>query len=171
MADQRKDILGFGFNITDESHVFEAPINTQLSMTNTKKQMVIVMQDPNGAGDKGFEGSFTIPEDYVGTPRFEVKYVLDGAPGSSVVGFGVQQGMVDEAATVDAAYEAEDVASNSTWTGYADEELVTEVITITPTATWAAGKAVDYKFFIDDSAHTYTGNVLIKHLNLLYADA
>lgn len=142
----------------------------EMSLTNSKRTPCYVWQPPNGA-DIGFECSFSIPQNYVGTPVLVIRGVLDGTPANAMA-FGAQQIVVADSETADVAYEAEDTASNSTWTGYADEDMYEETITLTPTGTWAAGKQVLLKVYRDDSVDTTSAfNLLLTDLLLRYADA
>ncbi len=167
-----RDVSIVTFNTLPDStgDVFPAPADTQLTMTNAKKMICMVMKYPAGAGDEGFESSFPIPQDYVSTPEVVIRYIIDGTP-ANVVAFGFQQIRRADSDPFDAAYEAEDIASNSTWTGYADEDLVEEIITLTPATAFVKGDDVPYFFFIDDDVHTFTGNALLLSLRFRYSDA
>ena len=101
--------------------------------------LVMTMLAPTGA-DIGVYGKFNIPQDYVGTPVLVIRGVI--AEAANVLAFGFQQiGRADSEA-FDTAFEAEDTASNSTWTGYAAEDVYEETITITPAAAYVAGDEV-----------------------------
>jgi len=96
--------------------------------------------------------------------------IIDGTP-ANVFGIGAQLLEVAAAATVDAAYEAEDVASNSTWTGYADEEIYELSITLTPASAFTAGREVLIRYYRDDSVDTQTINFLLTELFFEFNDA
>lgn len=169
MATHRISMLGPN-TIPDASEgVFFAPLSSQLALTNVKATLVIVMKEPAGAGDQGFEGKFQIPQNYVGSETIVIDYILDGAPSTLLVGFGIQFLAVINDETADAAYGTERIVSENP--GEVDEDLVEETIDVTA-ETFAAGDEVFYKFFIDDSVATpYTGNVLLTGLYFQYADA
>lgn len=149
--------------------VYPSTLSQELSLTNAKAAPVMVVLAPSGS-DIGLEGSFVLPQNYVGTPKLVVRGVLDGTP-ANVLGFGCQQVAIDDTEAADVAYEAEDTASISSWTGYADEDLFELVITLTPTATYAAGKTVWLKVYRDDSVDTTTFSVLLTDVSFQYADA
>lgn len=149
--------------------VFPSTMSLQMSLTNAKSLPVYVWGFPAGA-DIGFEFSFVLPQNYVGTPLFVIRGIIDGTP-ANVLAFGVQFVAVADNETTDVAYEAEDLASNSTWTNYADEDMYEETITPTPSAAWSAGKTVLCKIFRDDSVDTTTFDFLLTELALRYNDS
>jgi len=149
--------------------VYISPLTSQMALTNVKQQLCTVMPFPIGA-DLGFEFSFTLPQDYASTPVLVLKGVLDGTP-ANVLAFGLTQIARADSESIDTAYEGEDVASNSTWTGYADEDMYEETITITPTETYVAGKTVFGKLFRDDSVDTTTFDFLLTDLMFQYTEA
>jgi hypothetical protein len=149
--------------------VYFSQLDIEMSLTNTKLQSCLVMEYPTGS-DIGFELAFTVPQDYSGSPVLVIKGVLDGTP-ANVLAFGAQQLSRDDSEAVDTAYEAEDTASNSTWTGYADEDMYEETITLTPAAAYVAGDTVYLSFYRDDSADTTTFNFLLTDLLFQYSDA
>lgn len=152
-----------------DTGVYVSKLTSQMSLTNVKQQLCVVMPFPTGA-DLGFEFEFTIPQDYSSSPVLVIKGVLDGTP-ANVLAFGLTQIAVADSESVDVAYEAEDLASNSTWTGYADEDMYQITITITPTASYTAGKTVFGKFFRDDSVDTTTFDFLLTDLLFQYTEA
>jgi hypothetical protein len=68
------------------------------------------------------------------------------------------------------AYETEDLASNSTWTGYAAEEMYEETITLTPASAYTVGDTVLLSFYRDDSVDTTTFDFLLTELAFRYSD-
>jgi hypothetical protein len=149
--------------------VYVSPLTSQMALTNVKRQLCVVMPFPTGA-DLGFELEFTLPQNYASAPVLVIKGVLDGTP-ANVLAFGVTQIARADSESIDTAYEAEDVANNSTWTGYADEDMYEETITITPTASYVAGKTVFLKFFRDDSVDTTTFDFLLTDLRFQYTES
>ena len=147
--------------------IFPADISTQLTLTNSKEHIIMVMQDPNGAGDVGFMGKVHVPKNFSSAPILVARYVIDGTP-ASVVAFGVKILALADSEAFDAAYGTQNLASNSNWTGYADEDVVQEKLTIADTL--APDDDAFYLFEIDDSVHTFTGNVLVTGLFLEYSD-
>lgn len=151
-----------------DTGVYPSTFDAEMTLTNHKYQQCIVMPYPTGS-DIGIHGVFTIPQNYVGSPVVVIQMVLDGSP-ANTIGFGFQQLTVANSSTIDTAYEAEDTASNATWTGYADEEVYHLTITVTPTATFTAGNLVFWWLYRDDSVDTTTFNVLAANILFQYAD-
>jgi hypothetical protein len=149
--------------------IFPGILNVEMTLTNAKLQACVVMEFPTGS-DIGIETSFVIPQNYVDTPVLVIRGILNGTP-ASVLAFGAQQLSRDDSETVDAAYEAEDLASNSTWTDYAIEEMYEETITLTPAAAYVAGDTVFLSFYRDDSVDTTTFDFLLTDLLFRYNDA
>lgn len=168
MATHSKSVLGANTIPDTSGFCFWSPLNVQLSMTNSVPTMCLVMQDPNGGGDSGFYAAFRVPQNYSSSPVLHIQYVIDGTP-TNVVAFGCQSLPLTDSEAVDAALGTEDTASNSTWTGYADEDLVEESITLSNLST-AAGEWVEMFIFIDDGTHTFAGNVLVVSCELEYSD-
>ena len=152
-----------------DSGVYPSKLSSELTLTNGKTQICTVMPFPTGS-DLGLEVAFTIPQNYSADPVLVIKGVLDGSP-ANVLAFAAQQLSRDDSEAVDTAYEAEDTASNSTWTGYADEDMYEETITLTPASAYQAGDTVFLKFYRDDSADTTTFNFLLTDLLFQYTEA
>lgn len=155
--------------LAPDTGVYISKLTSQMSLTNVKNQLCIVMPFPTGA-DLGFELSFVIPQNYSSSPVLVIKGVLDGTP-ANVLAFGAQQLSRADSESIDTAYEAEDAASNSTWTGYADEDEYEETITLTPDAAYVAGDEIYLKFYRDDSVDTTTFDFLLTHLLFQYTEA
>lgn len=130
--------------------------------------LVATMEAPTGA-DNGIYGKFNIPQNYVGTPVLVIRGVLGEA--ANVLGFGVQQLSRADSEAFDTALEAEDVASNSSWTGYVAEDMYEETITLTPAAAYVAGDEVVFFFYRDDSVDSQTGEFYLTGLFFRYDDA
>lgn len=149
-------------NMMFDSGVYPSKLNAELSLTNDKAQLGIVLPYPTGS-DLGVSGQFQVPQNYSSTPVLVARMVLDGTP-ANVLGIGAQQVSVADSETVDVAYEAENTASKSSWTGYANEEIVELTITLTPASAYVAGDTVFFKFYRDDSVDTQTINVILIDL-------
>lgn len=152
-----------------DTGVYPSPLSAEFSLTNAKKQMGIVMPYPTGS-DLGFEVNFTIPQDYSSSPVLVIRGAIDGTP-ANVLAFGCQQISVDNSETIDVAYETEDLVNNSTWTGYADEDLIELTITITPAAAYQAGDVILLRLYRDDSVDTTTFNIVLLDLLFRYTEA
>jgi hypothetical protein len=146
--------IPIGSDVMFDTGVYVSRYDAELSLTNVKKQMCIVMPAPTGS-DIGFEFSVRVPDDYASGPKLFFRGVIDGTP-AGVFGVGVQLLEVNAAATIDAAYEVEDVANNSTWTGYADEEEYELSVTLTPSASLTPGRTLYLRVYRDDSVDTQT---------------
>lgn len=152
--------IPIGSDIMFDAGVYPSRLDAELSLTNAKKQLCVVMAFPAGA-DLGIECSFRVPDDYASGPKFVLRGVIDGTP-ADVFGVGVQLLEVAAAATIDTAYEAEDVANNSDWTGYADEEEYELSVTLTPASALTVGRTLYLKIYRDDSVDTQTINFLLN---------
>src|SRR5262245_23106896 len=100
--------------LAPDTGVYISKLTSQMSLTNVKNQLCVVLPFPTGA-DLGFEVLFTVPQNYGSSPVLVAKVVIDGTP-ANTFGIGAQLLQVADSATIDAAYEAEDTASNATWT-------------------------------------------------------
>lgn len=149
-----------GGSLQFDSGVYPSKLTSQMSLTNVKQQGCIVMPFPTGA-DVGIYGSFRIPPNYASTPVIVIRGVLDGTP-ANVLAFGVQQLSREVSESIDTAYEAEDVANNSTWTGYTDEDEFEITITLTPAAAYVAGDTIYFYLYRDDSVDTTTFDFLLN---------
>lgn len=148
--------------------VYPSILDVELSLTNAKRILCYAMAYPTGS-DVGGELIFTVPQNYAGSPVLVIRGILDGTP-ANVLAFGAQQLSRDDSESADAAYETEDTASNSTWTGYADEDHYEETITLTPASAYEAGDEVHLSVYRDDSADTTTFNFLLTDLLFQYSD-
>lgn len=146
--------LPIGSDVMFDTGVYVSRLDAELSLTNIKKQLCIVMPAPTGS-DIGFEFSVRVPDDYASNPTFVFRGVIDGTP-ANTFGVGVRLLEVNTANTIDTAYEAEDVASNATWTGYADEEEYELSVTLTPSSALTPGRTLYLKVYRDDSVDTQT---------------
>lgn len=162
--------IPIGLGVPDTSgDIYPSTLNAEMSLTNAKYQRCMVMEFPTGT-DLFVAVGFTIPQDYVGSPVLVIKGVLDGTP-ANVLAFGAQINYLADSEAVDAAYETEDLANNSTWTGYADEDMYIETITLTPASAFVAGDYVLLRVYRDDSVDTTTFNFLLTDLLFQYANA
>lgn len=155
--------------LAPDTGVYISKLTSQMALTNVKNQICVVMPFPTGS-DLGFEVAFTVPQYYSSSPVLVARGVIDGTP-ANTFGIGAQLLQVAASATIDAAYEAEDTASNGTWTGYADEEIYTLSITLTPSSAFVAGNTVFIKFYRDDSVDSTTWDFLLLDLLFQYTEA
>lgn len=161
--------MPIGFGLPDTSgDIYTSKISIELSMTNAKDEDCLMMEYPTGS-DIGTNLVFTIPQNYAGTPVIMVKGIIDGTP-ANICAFGLQQLGRDDSEAVDTAYEAEDLANNSTWTGYADEDMYEETIVPTPASAYVAGDTVFLWFFRDNDQDTTTFNFLVTDILFQYSD-
>lgn len=169
MATYQMSLFG-RFQPDTSGDIYPSFLDVELALGNLSPGHIdcMVMEYPTGS-DIGGELVFTVPQNYAGSPVLVIKGVIDGTP-ANVLAFGCQQIAVADSETVDVAYEAEDTASNSTWTGYADEDEYDETITITPAAAWNPGEKVFLYFYRDDGTDTTTWNFLLLDLLIQYSD-
>jgi hypothetical protein len=158
-----------GASLMPDDGVYFSKLSAELTLTNAKEQGCYFMPYPTGS-DLGLEVGFTVPQNYASAPVIVIRGILDGTP-ANVLAFAAQQLGRDDSEAVDTAYETEDTASNSTWTGYADEDFYEETITLTPASAYVAGDYVLLKFYRDDSADTTTFNFLLLDLLFQYTES
>lgn len=149
--------------------VYYSKLDSELALANAKEQLCVVMPFPTGS-DIGFELAFPIPQNYSSSPVLVIRGVIDGTPGNTLA-FGAQQLSRADSESVDAAYEAEDTASNNAWGGYVDEDMYEETITLTPAAAYVAGDTILLKFYRDDNVDTTTWNFLLTDLLFQYTES
>lgn len=164
------DLPILGHALTLDALVYVQKVKNELSLANAPgEELVIVL--PAAAtisADTGIRGNFRVPQNYVGTPILVVQGLLDGAPTTLVIAFGVQMSPLADDEAYDAALGTQSIASDST-VSQVDEDVYEELITIGDTL--AVGDLVTFFFYIDDSAHTYTGLFLLTGLFFRYNDA
>jgi hypothetical protein len=156
-------------NFSPDVGVYLSKLTAQMSLTNVKNQFCWVFVFPTGA-DLGGELSFIVPQNYASAPVLILDGVIDGTP-ANTLGVGAQLLQVAASATIDAAYEAEDTASNATWTGYADEEGYQIAITLTPSSAFVAGNKVFIKVYRDNSVDDTTWDFLVTDILFQYTEA
>jgi hypothetical protein len=172
MATHRIPILGPN-TLPDASGLcFWDNINNQLSMTYPKKSGCFVFKPPTSV-DIGLDGDFEVPKNYNsgGTTRLIAIGVLDGAP-SNTLGLTFEKAAIADSETFDVDRDAEETVAESTWTAYADEDVIELAITLTP-GDYAVDDLVEFFFGRDFSAETasqYAGNFLLKRLDFEYTD-
>lgn len=170
MATREIDILGAmtAGDSSGEAYFQPAEVAMTLGTAVFDTLRVLTMLAPTGS-DIGVYGSFTIPQDYVDTPIIVIRGVI--AEAANVLGFGFQQISRADSEAFDTAFEVEDLASNSDWTGYAAEDMYEETIVPTPAAAWVAGDEIMFFAFRDDSVDDQTGAFHATSLRLRYNDA
>lgn len=171
MATHESPILGAMTCPDNSGKVFFEAMETAMTLgTATFGSLLCLnMQAPAGAGDCGFYGKFNVPQNYVGTPVLMIRGVLGEA--ANALGFGIKFINLTHSEAVDVAFDAEDLANNSTWTGLVAEDLYEETITLTPAAAFVAGDEVFFYFYREDGADTQTGEFYLTGLFFRYSDA
>lgn len=150
--------------------VFPEPMESALTLgtaTFGTTECVTILA-PTGT-DIGVYFKIPVPQNYVGSPAIVIRGVI--AQAASTLAFGVQQVSREDSESVDVAYEAEDTASNATWTGYAAEDQYEESVALTPTAAYVAGDTIYGFCYRDDSVDTQTGEFHLTELLFSYSDA
>lgn len=153
-------------SFSPDTGVYLSKLSSQMTLTNTKPQFCWVFVFPTGA-DIGGHLLFDVPSNYASTPVLVLRGVIDGTP-ANTLGVGAQLLERDVSASVDTAYEAEDTASNATWTGYADEDEYEITITLTPSSAFTPGRTVYIKVYRDDSVDTTTWDFLVTNIYFRY---
>lgn len=128
----------------------------------------------DAGSDVGVYGRFTVPKNYVGTPKLVIKGVLDGAPSAShVLAFGCRKRAVANNESADGTFDAEQTVSQtigSSGSNHSDEDLYENSITLTA-GDYAVDDEVYLYAYIDASVNDYTGNFLWTSIEFEYADA
>lgn len=148
-----------------DANVFPSKISDQITATNEiGNHLCYVLQD--GGVDEGVYCSLVVPADYVGSPAVVVGTLLAGTPGASdTIGFGVKGLSVADNEAMDAAYGAEDTSSGtvgSTGSNHANEDRHTKTITLSNLSGIAPGEEISFYAFLDSSATSYIGKVLLR---------
>lgn len=157
-----------GASCKPDSNCYFDVIKNQLTMNNQAgEQLALVVAD--GGSDEGLYGSFVVPQNYVGTPKFVIRGILDGVMTSKTLQFGVKGITVTDNEAYDAADSSEDTGSNTD--DHADEDMFEVSITCSNFSGFAAGDVVYYYIYIDASGNDYAGNCLITEIAFQYADA
>jgi len=172
MSTHRLPILNYNVVPDGTGNVWAAPLSTELALASAPgNEMCIVM--PAAAtisSDTGIYGKFTVPNTFAaGSETLVIRGILDGAPSTLVIAFGVQLKANADDESYDQALGAQAIASASS-VSQADEDVYEETIDISGT-TFAANDDVNFFFYIDDSVHTYTGLFLLTGLFFQYTDA
>lgn len=160
-------VLGVGTPDTS-GDIYPSTPNAEMTLTNAKGQQIIMMEFPTGS-DIGVSTSFRVPTNYASSGSLVIRGILDGTP-ANVLAFGAQQLERDVSDSVDTAYETEDLANNSTWTGYADEDEYEEIIELTPASAYTPGRTVYLWIYRDNDVDTTTFNFLLTGLYFRYSD-
>lgn len=173
MSTFRLPILGP--NTLPEATVFPDRVGNQITMATAPSvgnQLCFVMND--GGADEGIYGSFSIPKNYVGTPKIVARGILDGAPGAAdTVGFGFRKRAVANNEVADGTFDAEQVVTatvGSNGSGHSDEDELELAITLTA-GDYSADDSVYFYFYIDTSGMTYAGNFLLTGLFFEFTDS
>lgn len=129
----------------------------------------------DGGSDEGVYVQFSIPKNYVGTPKVVIKGILDGAPSAGDdLGFGFRKRAVADNEAADGTFDAEQTTQNtdigSTGSNYSNEDYYQTTLDLTA-GDYAVDDQVYGYLYIDASGTTYTGNFLLTALELQYADA
>ena len=149
-----------------------APLSTELALASApgNELCMVLPAAATISADTGIYGKFIVPNTFAtGSETIVIRGILDGAPASLVIAFGIQVNAVADDETYDAALGTQDIASASS-VSQADEDVYEETIDVSGT-TFAANDEVNFFFFIDDSVHTYTGLFLLTGLYFEYTDA
>lgn len=152
----------FGYDLSGD--VYYGKVSNYLTLTNPKNFNCHVFEPPSGA-DIAVEGVFRVPDIYVSTPKVIVGGYFVGAPANTFgMGFELLGRAVSE--NVDTAFEAADLASESTWSGISDKDYFELVIDLT--VTLAPFDTVPYKCFRDDSVDNQSQRFLMTDLEFQF---
>lgn len=170
MATRDLQILGTTIRPDGSGDVWPASVKTELTLSNAlgNEGCFVMPAAATISADTGVHGSFTVPRDFVDTPVLTIHGILDGAPTTLVIAFGVQMAPTADDEAYDVALGTQSIASASS-VSQVDKDRYVETISLGDT--FAALDEVTFFFFIDDSVHTYTGKFLLTSLFFTYNDA
>ena len=149
--------------------VFPDKVKNQLSLANApgEESVIVLPAAATISADTGLRGNFHVPQNYASGPKLVIRGILDGAPSTLVIAFGVQMKPLADDEAYDVALGTQDIASASS-VSQVNEDIYEEIITLTNAGTFAIGDDVPFFFYIDDSVHTYTGQFLLTGLSFRY---
>lgn len=158
-----------------DTTVFPDLVSNQITAAATPSIGDLVAYVMNDAGsDEGVRGRFSIPKNFVGTPKLVVKGILDGAVGATdTLGFGVRKRAVANNEAADGSFDAEQTVSATIGatggSSHSDEDLIELSITLTA-GDYAVDDEVFVYVYIDASGTTYAGNFLLLAVEFEYTD-
>lgn len=161
--------------VRPDSLVFQDIVSNQITSATTPSVgdlLCYVLAD--GGTDEGVYVRFSIPQNYVGTPLFVMKGILDGAPGASdVLGTAFRKRAVADNEAADGTFDAEQLSPatviGSSGGNYSNEDLMVQTIALTA-GDYAAGDEVFGWFYLDSNVTTYAGNLLLMSVEFQYDD-
>jgi hypothetical protein len=129
----------------------------------------------DGGADEGVYVQFSIPKNYVGTPKIVIKGIFDGAPSNGDdLGFGFRKLAAASNETADGSFAAEQTVQDTdiggTGTAFSDEDYAEFLIALTA-GDYAVDDQVYGYVYIDASGTTYAGNFLLTAIELEYTDS
>ena len=169
MATHDIPILGAMTAPDSSGDVFFEPLETALTLGTAVLGTLLglTMLAPTGS-NIGVYGKFSIPQNYAGTPVLVIRGVI--AEAANTLAFGFQQVGHADSDDVNIVLEAEDLAENATWTGYAANDMYEETITLTPAASYTVGDEVFFFLFRDEDQDDQTGEFHLTGLFFRYSD-
>jgi len=167
MSTFRKSILNDSLSYNSSGDVYPGNVANFLTLSNAKNFNCHVFEAPSGA-DIAIEGTFRVPNNYASTPKIIIGGYFVGAP-ANTFGMGFQMIARAVSESIDTAFEAEDIANESTWSGIADEDYFE--LTIDLTVSIEALDQVAFKLFRDDSVDTQTQRFLMTSCEFQYSDS
>lgn len=172
MATHRIPVLG---DVNMDSGVFLATVGSQITAAaspSVGSQLCYVLND--GGANEGIYFDFPIPKNYVGSPVLVARGILDGAPGAAdVLSLGFRKRAVANNESADGTFDVEQIGSRtigSSGDNYTDEDEIEITINLTA-GDYSVDDSVYGYLYINASATTYAGNLLLKNVLLQYADA
>lgn len=172
MATREIDLLNMLTNVDPTGDVYVAPIASILTLTNAPggSNCIVMPAAATISADSGIEGAFRVPQEYVaGSETVVVDGILEGAPSTLFIAFGIQFKEYADDDAFDVALGTQRIASDNSHTQSA-VDYYKETIDVSAES-WTVGRWVHYFFFIDDSVHTYTSRFLLTGLTLQIQDA
>ena len=173
MATHQISILGANTAPDASGKVYFEPAEVAMTLGTATLGTLLVctIQAPAGAGDCGLYATFTVPQNYVGSPVIVIKGYVAESPSTNAIAFAAAfQPAIADNESIEQAFDTEDTTGAIT-TAYTAEDLLVASITLTPAAAFAAGDIVNLYLKRDDTDDAQTGEFHMADLLFQYADA
>jgi hypothetical protein len=164
MATHRIPILGFGTVPDASGEVFFEPYSVK--DTGTVLDPLVLIFNDSGTVD-GVRGSFTVPENYVGSPVLKIYWTANATSGTTQWDWSILvSGSTDDMGAA-AARTSETASDTKTGTAFA-----LEIVSITLTAgDYTAGEIATFELFRDTVTDSMAAAAIVFAVNFEYADA
>lgn len=166
MATHRLPIMGATCIPDDTGECYLGNISAEMSLaTGLMKNLVMVLKDPSA--DTGFYGTFQVPQNYAGTPKIVVAFVIDGTVGATNIGFEFSYVARADNESIEAGWD-ESVAFTEQSNNYANEDMAIKSASLS--SNFTVGDEVFFYHKRDYSADAFVGDIHVIGLYFEYSD-